>query len=637
MTTNTKLSKSLSGIFTICLLLITSLFISCGGSSGGGGDNGVSSDTAEGIKISGENIVLSIEPSAVIIAPGQAQDFIASVTGTDNEAVTWSASAGVIDDSGNEIIFTAPDTTGVFDITVTSAADSSKKVTATITVTDKGVLLEGDPDVTAKAACTDLHINLKINSNEISVDGGSASGGEILRTELLIEFSDSATVAEVNTLLTDINGGIVGMYEGVPIMIIRIPDPGTVNALNQIISDIETRSYIDSVTKSLIVEEDILPADLSDSDRLDHNLAVRAHAAWNIRDMIPGLNDRPWLVIGDLFGNGKPNIDFNTLTKHSDFGQNHPTRHGYHVLGIIAGSFGKKGNSQDRGDVTGVFPDKLRVRAVDRWQGSNTSLPHMAKSILKRIRWIVKKDLDANIVINTSLNSRKYSTQQQNIYARTWTKLIRHFGLEDRVLHITSAGNVAGNVTWDARDNSIFSYAALGNMTDAHGAVVSNLSNIIVVENRVNTAATDSARPRPGCVANHSIMGGTLSAIGTSVWSFTATAAASLTGTSMATPQVAGLAAYVWALNADADSQDIIDLLNNTARSAGTSTPGVSCNPAAVHQDVIDAYDAVMAAGGTQARHALMDVAGTGSLSGPDGSFDEYDVEHFLFMFDLSD
>ena len=64
-------------------------------------------------------------------AHGGTQQFTATVTGTSNTAVTWSASGGSISPSG---WFTAPAIIGIYTVQATSAADPSQSASATVTV-----------------------------------------------------------------------------------------------------------------------------------------------------------------------------------------------------------------------------------------------------------------------------------------------------------------------------------------------------------------------------------------------------------------------------------------------------------------------------------------------------------------------
>jgi hypothetical protein len=77
---------------------------------------------------------ITISPSSTSLVSQAVQQFTATVTGTSNTGVTWSASAGTISSSGS---FTAPSVSSntAVTVTATSASSSSLKATASVTVT----------------------------------------------------------------------------------------------------------------------------------------------------------------------------------------------------------------------------------------------------------------------------------------------------------------------------------------------------------------------------------------------------------------------------------------------------------------------------------------------------------------------
>ena len=80
---------------------------------------------------------VSISPTSVSLAAGATQQFTASVTGTTNTAVTWSATGGTVTSSG---LYTAPGTAGTYQVTATSQANTSVSATAAVTVTIPSVV-----------------------------------------------------------------------------------------------------------------------------------------------------------------------------------------------------------------------------------------------------------------------------------------------------------------------------------------------------------------------------------------------------------------------------------------------------------------------------------------------------------------
>ena len=81
----------------------------------------------------GDGIQVNVSPATANVLSGQTQTFTASVTGTDNPAVTWSVSAGTITSGG---IFTAPvvNASTNVSVTATSKVDLNTKGGASVVV-----------------------------------------------------------------------------------------------------------------------------------------------------------------------------------------------------------------------------------------------------------------------------------------------------------------------------------------------------------------------------------------------------------------------------------------------------------------------------------------------------------------------
>jgi hypothetical protein len=510
-----------------------------------------------------------------------------------------------------------------------------------------------------------------------------SDGTRFLRTEVDVELGPEATVAQLNAVLDDVGGGIVAMNARAESVLVRVPDPGDLAALDSLLTRIENRSGVSEVGRSVLIEPpdvmskhlgggtgtaaltqsvpgNITPGSPTDRGRTDHQLAVRAHGAWNMRGAIPGaFNDRPWLLIADFFGDGEPDGDYNAITRASDYrnfapggdnddcGNNESCMHGYHVLGIILGNYGTGPGGTVRDDVTGVFPANLRVRAIDLSNNNNTA--RTRRQLVRNARDLVQANgNDTRIVINTSLGLEDPPVRRVNRHARKYARGLRRHNLVDNVLHATTAGNTStdnsGNtLRWPARRNSPYTWATLG---DIQGPFRNpdELDNILVVENRTDSAGSPSSRPTPQCLSGGSLFSGNFSGIGDTVWSFgrdtrTApdnTAAASdsrsasnASGTSMSAPQVAGVAAYAWAVGTNRSGPDLVRRMLGLGRSDYVSTCGNAPQP------VVDAFDVVRSSGDGNAepRRSLHDVAGSGPSRGSNGAFDANDVEYTLAQF----
>jgi hypothetical protein len=81
----------------------------------------------------GGSVKVSVSPSSASVASNQTQQFSATVTGTPDTAVTWSASKGSVDSRG---LYTAPAVQSQTSVTVTatSKADNTKSASASLTV-----------------------------------------------------------------------------------------------------------------------------------------------------------------------------------------------------------------------------------------------------------------------------------------------------------------------------------------------------------------------------------------------------------------------------------------------------------------------------------------------------------------------
>jgi len=81
----------------------------------------------------GSNVNVSVSPASVNLVSNQKQQFTATVSGTSNTGVKWSATAGSVDANG---LYTAPTVTTQTNLVVkaTSDADSSKSASAAVTV-----------------------------------------------------------------------------------------------------------------------------------------------------------------------------------------------------------------------------------------------------------------------------------------------------------------------------------------------------------------------------------------------------------------------------------------------------------------------------------------------------------------------
>ncbi len=142
----------------------------------------VADDTKQGrTTLTVRPVAVSILPATQTLPTAGSQVFSARVTGTaGNTGVTWSVEGG---DANGTItpagVYTAPTTAGTYTLVATSAADSTKKATATVTVEAVGVTTTPETDTIDQGATLALSANVTGTSTQAvswSVEGGNANG-----------------------------------------------------------------------------------------------------------------------------------------------------------------------------------------------------------------------------------------------------------------------------------------------------------------------------------------------------------------------------------------------------------------------------------------------------------------------------
>lgn len=526
-----------------------------------------------------------------------------------------------------------------------------EKTKATITVsTGPGKsydLLPGETSALASGAVVDYNIDDKIAPSEIET---IAPDVMVARTKLLIAFTPDATVGQINTLLTSIHGTITAMRKGINQVIVRLyPPPESLSELDTLIDTYLTGNpivrYIEKATMPVMAS---LPPPIDTSsvyfDNITHHVDVLAHAAWNARSLIK-YRISPNIIIADRFGNGSPNPDFAVFSiDPSQFktGDPDPDGHGYHVLGVMAATYG---GDNTRGSVTGMYPGSgtnvLTLFAVDaQWGYSSLDIRQKLFEFLTDMGTGYR----VGVILNTSLG---YLCPSGNYLDKTciepgalaWLEQLRGptlfptgssgpGSLENMFLHVTAAGNVMAPGDTDAVMGSEWTAARLYPNLIVPGTTtpLANLTNTLVIENRDRSPVLLGGTP--GCLDPDSKFPGDLAAIGQNVFSLTGNCEFCYdwaNGTSQATGQVAGLAAYMWTIKPGLTPQDIMDILIRTSDS--TSCGGFQSAP------LIDAYAAVLALDrgypDMEVRRAILDLNG-------DRFFNETDVEKFLAEFEAA-
>jgi Subtilase family len=480
------------------------------------------------------------------------------------------------------------------------------------------------PAPLATTAITDVVSDrARFADDEVEIENGV----EFVRTQLELELTPDATVAHMEALLARLNAEVVSSLAGVGILTVRIPDPGSLPALRDLVAGLAGQPGLASADLATVPGALELPSivGVGDVSPVRPQLASRAAAAWNVRGALSGT--MPTLLIGDFFGAGPPGAEVAVQETAADFGTNNPLAHGYTILGLAAAAFEPAaGLDLATNQVTGMWPGPdLPLRVVDlrlRIAGSTAQ---------DRLLQVIH-GTSGDVVVNTSFEDgcarAGCSLPQIQGDALQWIQRVRGSGLEDRFLHVSAAGNIYSDVLTDTQGarGSAFNHAALASLPGG----VTNLSNTIVVED--TTASDPAAGPVvPLCLTATSKRGGHISAVGNDIKSFSAPGVfrdLPAGGTSSAAPQVAGAAATVWALAPSLTPAQLAGILRTTARPVTTTTGDSRCGSVQA-APALDAYAAVLAADGAMTkpvRAEILDADG-------DGAFDEQDLQAFRDAF----
>ena len=121
-------------------------------------------------------VAVSLSPTSAALATGATQQFTATVTGTTNTAVTWTATGGTVSTSG---LYTAPTTAGTFSVTATSVADTTRSASASVTVTAPVVAVSISPTTASLATGVTQQFTATVTGTTNTAVTWTATGGSV--------------------------------------------------------------------------------------------------------------------------------------------------------------------------------------------------------------------------------------------------------------------------------------------------------------------------------------------------------------------------------------------------------------------------------------------------------------------------
>lgn len=429
--------------------------------------------------------------------------------------------------------------------------------------------------------------------------------------------SRDATVGMVNAALTSVGGRIGFSSRYQPVVTIQFRQDKNADELRHIADLLKQSGAFEAADLSIQFVPDELPSNLlvpgtsnlqdqgaviNSGGPVHHHAAVRLPAAWNARRAALGQSDTApvqdvEVIIADYFGRGRDAVEMVNVVgtgiaanaKCAILSRGlliDPCPHGYHVFGILAGSF--LGERTESGQVTGAIPLPVRVHVIDM-----ASLPSgitYMEMIRVRLEEIFR-DIPPSRKFVFSLSLGGTGNLDS---ALKWQRMVRgltipvtggppSFDYESRVIQVSSAGN--GGPSAIASANSAWNASVM--LGDAK---LSPLTNGLVVEDRQTQFA--QGRVRVGDLSLTSTIRGNIGAVGTNVYSFLGPqngrmSAGKLSGTSMSTPQVSGAAAFLLAMGPGANVASIVSTLKLGGQStvAGVGTPVLDAYVSALRLD----------------------------------------------------
>jgi len=134
-----------------------------------------------------EDVILTLDPTAVTMAPETSTAFEAIVTGSSDTGVTWSVTCGVITGTGSTVTYTAPASEGSCTVTATSVADTSKSASATVTTEIAPMVVVTPADVTLAPNRTHEFTATVSGVDDTSVTW-STTGGTIIGSGTTVDY-----------------------------------------------------------------------------------------------------------------------------------------------------------------------------------------------------------------------------------------------------------------------------------------------------------------------------------------------------------------------------------------------------------------------------------------------------------------
>lgn len=529
-------------------------------------------------------------------------------------------------------------------------------------------------------------------SSDSALPAQDVSGGFLL-SRVLVTFKSDATIGQVNTAARAIGATRITSSEpGSLLVVLEVPRQTNVAAIQGLAKTMRAQPGIAFAWPGHTAKPSVLPEFTAGTPvstvGLHHLLSERFPQAWNARQAMPAdcLSRSVSVYVLDQFGPPSARPDFFLQMERSSFfadpngmssnNAGSAPGHGYDVVSTLAAKF-------DADTPTGAnpFADCLIVHAIEAQDVEYVDA-------VRRALRAVAADPEPRVILTSSLNFVDngfcgingdqpcnaagvattlpdfilIALTERAVIAAEWARLVRTLDIGDKVLIAQSAGNV------DDLPDGFLAQNYLGFRSAAFSSPASLATHLHELKALLTdsslwadfTASAEDAdvaiQPNPSLDPGNSIAAANLLIVdsgagGESPADVTQSSFDSLgadvravgqevvldgqnvSGTSFATPLVAGLAAYLWNLAPALSGQPAAATVDLLKRSSATSANSPTV-------PVIDAYAAVLqlddvpgCCGGAKfapMRLGLVDVDG-------DGGFTGLDLQKFVDAYGLAD
>lgn len=559
--------------------------------------------------------------------------------------------------TGNRVTFVVPAGVAPGAVVVTATNPGGRSSSIGFEILD-GVLLIGDDATPASAALADRP---PVPVPEADIDNG------VMLTRLGARLTPYATVGQVNAALAQIRAGIVTMHPATLSVTLAVPRQETLADLKQLAAVLEARPGIRGAWPAMLAATNVVRYNASSVAQQRFGLPSRFPAAWNAyRLVVRPAPDQEFtcrhprvpLVVADVFGLPVSDVftaNFPGANNPAEPGEARNPEHGY-LVALAAG--GLRGANP--------FWECLDLRLVQLAGLSVNDSMHRIAAQMPAGRFILNYSMGyadtCKEVVCKPVTDRMVLAKTRAYDTIEWKEL--SLSRWNDFLVASAAGNernATSAVIWPAaRDARVGSPIALAAKSDPVLGLASNDSwtpeaaliaqefeslattpleqlqlgddvrllnldgadavpeNVILVGSATNmdpaTATTQYVSPDQLVESAFSDENADVQAVGEEIFGL-------VNGTSFASPQVAGLASYLWLLSPELRTSQPIAM---TQRAIVANT----------RSNVIDAYATVLSLDGAvlptpvtaPIRLAILDVDGV------DG-FNEADIEAFLSDF----